>query len=153
MDLCQVFDQELEALEIETVQKETIHPRSKAAAAHHAQTPIRRHHHHPGTHSLWPVGSRLTSAAATPCSNLGGDVRRARAESYKMNSSCADILLFAAYKWNVSKPSLMTDTRYGWAEAVRARRLRGGCPGLTNGMARPPATSMLGFGLRPQGQL
>ena len=27
MDLCQVFDQELEALEIETVQKETIHPR------------------------------------------------------------------------------------------------------------------------------
>jgi hypothetical protein len=28
MDLCQVFDQELEALEIETVQKETIHPRS-----------------------------------------------------------------------------------------------------------------------------
>ncbi len=27
MDLCQVFDQELEALGIETVQKETIHPR------------------------------------------------------------------------------------------------------------------------------
>ena len=51
MDLCQVFDQELDALEIETVQKETIHPR----------------------------------------------------KSYKMNSSCADILLFAAYKWNVSK--------------------------------------------------
>ena len=44
MDLCQVFDQELDALEIETVQKETIHPR----------------------------------------------------KSYKMNSSCADILLFAA---------------------------------------------------------
>jgi pre-mRNA-processing factor 8 len=59
MDLCQVFDQELEALEIETVQKETIHPR----------------------------------------------------KSYKMNSSCADILLFAAYKWNVSKPSLLTDTK------------------------------------------
>ena len=47
MDLCQVFDQELDALEIETVQKETIHPR----------------------------------------------------KSYKMNSSCADILLFAAYRW------------------------------------------------------
>ena len=46
MDLCQVFDQELDALEIETVQKETIHPR----------------------------------------------------KSYKMNSSCADILLFAAYR-------------------------------------------------------
>jgi hypothetical protein len=26
MDLCQVFDQELEQLGIETVQKETIHP-------------------------------------------------------------------------------------------------------------------------------
>jgi pre-mRNA-processing factor 8 len=49
----------LEALEIETVQKETIHPR----------------------------------------------------KSYKMNSSCADILLFAAYKWNVSKPSLLNDTK------------------------------------------
>jgi pre-mRNA-processing factor 8 len=59
MDLCQVFDQELDALEIETVQKETIHPR----------------------------------------------------KSYKMNSSCADILLFAAYKWNVSKPSLLADSR------------------------------------------
>lgn len=59
MDLCQTFDQELDALEIETVQKETIHPR----------------------------------------------------KSYKMNSSCADILLFAAYKWNISKPSLLPDTR------------------------------------------
>merc|ERR1719318_775182 len=59
MDLCQVFDQELDALEIETVQKETIHPR----------------------------------------------------KSYKMNSSCADILLFAAYKWNVSKPSLLADSK------------------------------------------
>ena len=54
---CQVFDQELDALEIETVQKETIHPR----------------------------------------------------KSYKMNSSCADILLFAAYKWSICKPSLMAD--------------------------------------------
>ena len=53
----QVFDQELDALEIETVQKETIHPR----------------------------------------------------KSYKMNSSCADILLFASYKWQISKPSLMGD--------------------------------------------
>ena len=59
MDMCQVFDQELEALGIETVQKETIHPR----------------------------------------------------KSYKMNSSCADILLFASHKWNVSKPSLLFDTR------------------------------------------
>ena len=59
MDMCQVFDQEMDALEIETVQKETIHPR----------------------------------------------------KSYKMNSSCADILLFAAYKWNVSRPSLLADTK------------------------------------------
>eukprot|EP01116_Phalansterium_solitarium_P013287 TRINITY_DN3060_c0_g1_i1.p1 TRINITY_DN3060_c0_g1~~TRINITY_DN3060_c0_g1_i1.p1 ORF type:complete len:1968 (+),score=834.25 TRINITY_DN3060_c0_g1_i1:213-6116(+) len=59
MDLCQVFDQELDALEIETVQKETIHPR----------------------------------------------------KSYKMNSSCADILLFASYKWQVSRPSLLTETK------------------------------------------
>lgn len=56
MDLCQVFDQELDALEIETVQKETIHPR----------------------------------------------------KSYKMNSSCADILLFAAYRWPVSKPRCLS---------------------------------------------
>ncbi|KAK8166256.1 pre-mRNA processing splicing factor 8 [Phyllosticta citrichinensis] len=59
MDLCQVFDQELEALGIETVQKETIHPR----------------------------------------------------KSYKMNSSCADILLFASHKWSVSPPSLLFDTK------------------------------------------
>ena len=59
MDLCQVLDQELDALEIETVQKETIHPR----------------------------------------------------KSYKMNSSCADILLFAAYKWAMSKPSLVAESK------------------------------------------
>lgn len=59
MDLCQVFDQELDSLGIETVQKETIHPR----------------------------------------------------KSYKMNSSCADILLFATHKWNVTKPSLLFDTK------------------------------------------
>ena len=58
MDLCQVFDQELDTLEIESVQKELIHPR----------------------------------------------------KSYKLNASCADILLFAAYKWNVSRPSLLADT-------------------------------------------
>ena len=32
-------------------------------------------------------------------------------KSYKMNSSAADILLFAAYKWNVSKPSLLHEQR------------------------------------------
>lgn len=59
MDLCQVLDQELDALEIDTVQKETIHPR----------------------------------------------------KSYKMNSSCADILLFAAHKWPMSKPSLVSESK------------------------------------------
>ena len=59
MDLCQVFDQELEQLGIESVQKETIHPR----------------------------------------------------KSYKMNSSCADILLFATHKWNITRPSLLFDTK------------------------------------------
>ncbi|KAG2729322.1 hypothetical protein I3760_01G245300 [Carya illinoinensis] len=59
MDLCQVLDQELDALEIETVQKETIHPR----------------------------------------------------KSYKMNSSCADVLLFAAHRWPMSKPSLVAEPK------------------------------------------
>lgn len=31
-------------------------------------------------------------------------------KSYKMNSSCADIVLQSTYKWNVSKPSLLHDT-------------------------------------------
>lgn len=56
MDVAQVLDQELDSLEIETVKKETIHPR----------------------------------------------------KSYKMNSSCADILLLASSKWPVSKPSLLS---------------------------------------------
>lgn len=59
MDLCQVFDSELEALGIERVQKETIHPR----------------------------------------------------KSYKMNSSCADIMLFSNQKWAVCNPSLLYDNK------------------------------------------
>ncbi|KCV67421.1 pre-mRNA-processing-splicing factor 8 [Fonticula alba] len=66
MDLCQVFDQELDSLHIEQVQKETIHPR----------------------------------------------------KSYKMNSSCADILLFAATKWNVSNPSLMAQAEDDFSVAT-----------------------------------
>eukprot|EP00003_Mantamonas_plastica_P002274 TRINITY_DN1171_c0_g2_i1.p1 TRINITY_DN1171_c0_g2~~TRINITY_DN1171_c0_g2_i1.p1 ORF type:complete len:2133 (-),score=716.59 TRINITY_DN1171_c0_g2_i1:101-6499(-) len=57
MDLCQVLDKELEALDIDNVLKETIHPR----------------------------------------------------KSYKMNSSCADILCFANVKWQMCKPSLLGD--------------------------------------------
>ena len=59
MDICQVLDQELDSLEIENVQKETIHPR----------------------------------------------------KSYKMNSSCADIVLLPSYKWQISKASLLHDNR------------------------------------------
>jgi len=59
MDLCQVFDMETDSLEIDNVQKETIHPR----------------------------------------------------KSYKMNSSCADVLVFAAFKWQISKPSLISDNK------------------------------------------
>merc|ERR1719498_311006 len=69
MDLCQVFDQELDALEIETVQKETIHPR----------------------------------------------------KSYKMNSSCADILLFAAFKWQIAKPSLLHDSKDSYENTTSTR--------------------------------
>jgi pre-mRNA-processing factor 8 len=58
-DMVQVLDQELDSLDIESVQKESIHPR----------------------------------------------------KSYKMNSSCADIVLFAAYPWQVSAPSLLNDSR------------------------------------------
>ena len=78
---CQVFDQELDALGIETVQKETIHPR----------------------------------------------------KSYKMNSSCADILLFAAYKWNVSRPSLLADTK--WVSPPFSHSV---CPGLPGAICSPP---------------
>ncbi|KAL7718050.1 Pre-mRNA-processing-splicing factor [Entamoeba marina] len=61
MDLCQVFDQDSEILDIDRVQKETIHPR----------------------------------------------------KSYKMNSSCADITLFAMNSWETGRPSMLTDTREG----------------------------------------
>ncbi|KAF6174646.1 hypothetical protein GIB67_006298, partial [Kingdonia uniflora] len=32
-------------------------------------------------------------------------------KSYKMNSSCADILLFAAHRWTMSKPTLVTKSK------------------------------------------
>ena len=70
MDLCQVLDQELEALQIETVQKELIHPR----------------------------------------------------KSYKLNSSASDILLFSSYKWNVSRPSLLSDARDHYDGTMQANK-------------------------------
>ena len=59
MDMCQLLDLEIDALGVELVQKETIHPR----------------------------------------------------KSYKLNSSCADIVLVSNYKWNVAKPSLLFEER------------------------------------------
>lgn len=32
-------------------------------------------------------------------------------KSYKMNSSCADVVLTSTYRWNISKPSLMYDSK------------------------------------------
>ncbi len=74
-----VFDQELDALEIETVRKETIHPR----------------------------------------------------KSYKMNSSCGDILLFASYKWQVSRPSLITDNRDSFESSTQNTGLMCSSDGVT----------------------
>lgn len=59
MDICEVLDNESSNLEIERIQKETIHPR----------------------------------------------------KSYKMNSSCADIVLFSQFKWQVTGQSLLTDNK------------------------------------------
>eukprot|EP01029_Cantina_marsupialis_P024439 TRINITY_DN628_c0_g1_i5.p1 TRINITY_DN628_c0_g1~~TRINITY_DN628_c0_g1_i5.p1 ORF type:complete len:2322 (-),score=828.59 TRINITY_DN628_c0_g1_i5:259-7224(-) len=59
MDLCQVFDQEQDGLDIQNAQKEKIHPR----------------------------------------------------KSYKMNSSCADILLFATSKWQIARANLLHDNK------------------------------------------
>ena len=36
---------------------------------------------------------------------------RWKSKPYQINSSCADILLFAAYKWNASRPSLLADSK------------------------------------------
>lgn len=66
MDYCKVFDLEMKSLDIQTVQKETIHPR----------------------------------------------------KSYKLNSSCADIILFPTFKWQISKPSLLHQTQDEFDKAV-----------------------------------
>ena len=39
-----------------------------------------------------------------------------------MNSSCADMLLFAAYKWNISKPSLLHDQRDSYDNQTTSTR-------------------------------
>jgi pre-mRNA-processing factor 8 len=66
MDYCKVFDMEKTALDVQTVQKETIHPR----------------------------------------------------KSYKLNSSCADIILFPTFKWTVSQPSLLHEPRDEFDKAM-----------------------------------
>jgi pre-mRNA-processing factor 8 len=70
MDVCQVLDQQLDSLDIDAVQKETIHPR----------------------------------------------------KSYKMNSSCADIVLFANSAWPVTKPSLLHDPEGSYEGGVSASK-------------------------------
>lgn len=84
MDLCQVFDQELEALQIETVQKETIHPRKS-----------------------YKMNSYVDKLADRNFGQLTDDHR-----------SCADILLFSAYKWNIARPSLVTDVCFGFCSIM-----------------------------------
>lgn len=58
-DICHVLDDEMDTLQIESVQKESIHPR----------------------------------------------------KSYKMNSSCADVVILSNHRWSVSKPSLLNDSK------------------------------------------
>ncbi len=70
MDLCQVLDREIVNLDIEKVQKETIHPR----------------------------------------------------KSYKMNSSCADILLLAANRWPIMRPSLLHDADQSTFESIQSNK-------------------------------
>ncbi|KAJ1607668.1 Prp8 [Cryptosporidium canis] len=36
-------------------------------------------------------------------------------KSYKMNSSCADILLLSSYKWNATNPSLLFEKKENWS--------------------------------------
>lgn len=56
-DLCQVFDKEMDILQIDQVEKQAIHPR----------------------------------------------------KSYKMNSSCADVVLTSNFRWNVTRPAHLND--------------------------------------------
>ena len=70
VDLLQVFDQEMNSLSIETVQKETIHPR----------------------------------------------------KSYKLNSSCSDILLFGSAPWAISKPSLLSQLSDVYDEGLESAK-------------------------------
>jgi pre-mRNA-processing factor 8 len=38
-----------------------------------------------------------------------------------MNSSCADILFFATYKWQISKPSLLHDAKDNYDGTVSTK--------------------------------
>lgn len=70
MDIYQLLESERDSLEIETVQKESIHPR----------------------------------------------------KSYKMNSSCADIQLFATFKWPFSKPSLLHELKDSFESTISGNK-------------------------------
>ena len=43
--------------------------------------------------------------------NFEWSVHSVQTDPYKMNTSCMDILLFSAYKWNITWPSLVTNVR------------------------------------------
>lgn len=64
-----------------------------------------------------PMMPQIVLRRAPVADVVGGSINTVQKEtihprkSYKMNSSCADILIFATYKWNVSKPSLLADSR------------------------------------------
>lgn len=67
-------------------------------------------------------------------------------KSYKMNSSCADILLFAAYKWPMSKPSLMAETNDVFDQKASNKywvdcQLRYGLLGLPSNFQHPSQQS------------
>ncbi|CAF1352106.1 unnamed protein product [Rotaria magnacalcarata] len=76
MDLCQLFDQELDALKVETVQKETIHG-----------------------------GKSYKMNSSSACEVFRG------VAAHKARYFHLDILLFVAYQWNISKPSLLADSK------------------------------------------
>jgi pre-mRNA-processing factor 8 len=101
-----VFDQELDALEIETVQKETIHPRKSYKMNSSCAVSGRANVEHillHGSHTQLDGGCCDKS-----CSDCIWKVTLTCASVPLVHSQ--DILLFAAYKWPMSKPSLMADT-------------------------------------------
>jgi hypothetical protein len=64
MDLCQVFDQELEQLGIETVQKETIHPRKSYKTSFSSRATSGTSHDHRFSSTLKMSSSQLRQTSS-----------------------------------------------------------------------------------------